>query len=644
MSQIHVRLPDGRLLDVPAGTTVLGVAERIGPGLARAALAGRVDGQLVDLRLPLSQDAAIEIVTNKDPQGGSVIRHSAEHVMADAVKRLFPNVQIDVGRTDHAEKFQYDFLLDRSFTPDDLARIEDEMRRIVAENAPFERRVVSRAEAKALFESMGETLKVARLADIPDGDDITLFSHGGFTDLCRGPHVQRADQIGAVKLLEAAGAYWKGDESNPMLQRIYGTAFTSKKELDEHLARIEEAKRRDHRRLGVELDLFHIEALAPGSPFYHPKGMALYNGLVDYMRGLYPKYGYQEVMTPQLYRADLFKTSGHYFEFHDDMFWFEGDEGEELGVKAMNCPGHCRLYQSAKRSYRDLPIRFAEFSRLHRNERSGTLTGLSRVRAMAQDDAHIYCEPEAVPAEIERFFAMTAEVYRDLRLSGVKVSVSTRPARFLGEAADWDVAEQALIDCVKNAGFECGIKKGEAAFYAPKVEFDFQDVLGRAWTLSTIQVDMAAPTRFELAYIGRDGQEHRPAMLHRAILGSLERFIAIYLEHTAGDFPLWLAPLQAIVLPITERHADYAAKVHAALQSRGLRVECDLRNEKLNFKIREAELQKIPLMLVVGDQEVANGTVTPRRRHGEKGAAESVALDAFVAELSAAVAERRESI
>jgi threonyl-tRNA synthetase len=632
-------------MSVPGGSTALDVARRIGAGLAKAALAAEIGGEVIDLRAPLpARGGRIRIITARDPEGGQVIRHSAEHVMADAVKRLFPAVQIDVGRTDHAEKFQYDFLVERPFTPDDLARIEDEMRRIVAENASFERRVVSRAEAKALFESMGETLKVARLADIPEGDDITLFAHGGFVDLCRGPHVQRADQIGAVKLLDAAGAYWKGDESNPMLQRVYGTAFASKKELDEHLARIEEAKRRDHRRLGVELDLFHIEPLAPGSPFYHPKGMALYNGLVDYMRSLYPKYGYQEVMTPQLFRADLFKTSGHYFEFHDDMFWFEGDEGEELGVKAMNCPGHCRLYQSAKRSYRDLPIRFAEFSRLHRNERSGTLTGLSRVRAMAQDDAHIYCESDDVPAEIERFFAMTAEVYRDLRLSGVKVSVSTRPERFLGEPADWDVAEQALIDCVKSAGFECGIKKGEAAFYAPKVEFDFQDVLGRAWTLSTIQVDMAAPTRFELAYVGRDGQEHRPAMLHRAILGSLERFIAIYLEHTAGDFPLWLAPVQAVVLPITDRHADYAAKVGAALQAAGLRAECDVRNEKLNFKIREAELQKIPLMLVVGDQEVANGTVTPRRRHGTKGAAESVALDAFVLELSAAVAERRESI
>jgi threonyl-tRNA synthetase len=641
MTEIQVLLPDGRQLSVPQGTTVLGVAERIGPGLARAALAGRLDGQLVDLRRPLDRGGRIEIVTAKDPQGGEVIRHSAEHVMADAVKRLFPAVQIDVGRTDHSEKFQYDFLVERPFTPEDLARIEDEMRRILAEKATFERKVVSRDEAKAFFAAAGEQLKVARIDDIPGGEPITIFSHGGFADLCRGPHVQRTDQIGAVKLIEVAGAYWKGDERNPMLQRIYGTAFATQKELDEHLARIEEAKRRDHRRLGVELDLFHIEPLAPGSPFYHPKGMALYNGLVEYMRSLYPKYGYQEVMTPQLFRADLFKTSGHYYEFHGDMFWFEGDEGEELGVKAMNCPGHCRLYLSAKRSYRDLPLRFAEFSRLHRNERSGTLTGLSRVRSMAQDDGHIYCEPESVPDEIERFFAMTAEVYRDLGISGVRVSVSTRPERFLGEPADWDRAEQALIESVKNAGFECGIKPGEAAFYAPKVECDFSDVLGRSWTLSTIQVDMAAPTRFDLRYVGRDGQEHQPAMLHRAVLGSLERFIAIYLEHTAGDFPLWLAPVQVVVLPIAERHADYAAKVQGALRSRGLRAELDARNEKLNLKIREAELAKIPVMLVVGDQEVANGTVTPRRRHG-KGGAESLALDAFVAELAAKVAERRE--
>jgi threonyl-tRNA synthetase len=642
MSEIRVRLPDGSERAVASGSTVLAVAQQIGPGLARAALAGRVDGRLEDLRVPLERDCALEIVTARDPQAGEVIRHSAEHVMADAVKRLFPVVQIDVGRKDHSEKFQYDFLAERAFTPDDLERIEAEMGRILGDGAAFEREVVSREAARALFAGMGEALKVARLDDIPDGQPITLFRHGGFVDLCRGPHVQRSDQIGAVKLLEAAGAYWKGDEANPMLQRIYGTAFASRKELDEHLARIEEARRRDHRRLGQELDLFHVDPLAPGAPFYHPKGMALYNGLVAYIRSLYPKYGYQEVMTPQLFRAELFKISGHYYEFHGDMFWFEGDEGEELGVKAMNCPGHCRLFLSEKRSYRDLPLRFAEFSRLHRNERSGTLSGLTRVRAMAQDDAHVYCEPEQVPAEIERFFAMTAEVYRDLGLSGVRVSVSTRSERFLGDAADWERAEAALIESVKGAGFECGLKPGQAAFYAPKVEFDFQDVLGRSWTLSTLQVDMAMPGRFGLRYVGRDGAEHEPAMLHRAILGSLERFLAIYLEHTAGDFPLWLAPVQLVVLPIAERHADYARKAHRALLERGLRVALDDRNEKLNYKIREAETQKIPVMLVVGDQEVANGTVTPRRRRGPKGAAqEALALDAFVAEMTAAVADRR---
>jgi threonyl-tRNA synthetase len=640
MSEIQVRLPDGRRVSMPSGSTVLAVAQQIGSGLARAAVAGRVGGQLVDLRLPLDRDCDLEIVTLKDPQAGEVIRHSAEHVMADAVKRLFPAVQIDVGRTDHSDKFQYDFLIERPFSAEDLARIEDEMRRILAEKASFEREVVSREEARRRFGALGEELKLARLDDIPEGEPITIFRHGRFADLCRGPHVQRADQIGAVKLLEVAGAYWKGDERNPMLQRIYGTAFASKRELDEHLARIEEAKRRDHRRLGAALDLFHIDPLAPGSPFYHPKGMALYNGLVAYIRSLYPKHGYQEVMTPQLFRAELFKTSGHYFEFHDDMFWFEGDEGEELGVKAMNCPGHCQLFASEKRSYRDLPIRYAEFSRLHRNERSGTLTGLSRVRAMAQDDAHIYCEPEAVPQEIERFFAMAAEVYRDLRLSGVKVSVSTRPERFLGDPADWERAEQALIESVKGAGFACGIKPGEAAFYAPKVEFDFEDVLGRTWTLSTLQVDMAMPGRFGLRYVGRDGQEHQPAMLHRAILGSLERFLAIYLEHTAGDFPLWLAPVQVAVLPIAERHADYGAKVHAALLARGVRAELDDRNEKLNYKIREAETHKIPVMLVVGDQEVTNGTVTPRRRHGQAGAEGPLPLDGFVAELATLIAER----
>ncbi len=641
MSEISVRLPDGKQLAVPAGTTVLAVAERIGPGLARAALAGRFDGQLVDLRAPLDRDGAIEIVTARDPHAGEVIRHSAEHVMADAVKRLFPAAQIDVGRSDHSEKFQYDFLVERPFTPQDLERIEEEMRRILEEGAAFEREVVDRAEAKARFAALGEHLKVSRIDDIPEGDSITIFRHGAFQDLCRGPHVQRTDQIGAVKLVELAGAYWRGDESNPMLQRIYGTAFSSRKELDEHLERLEQARSRDHRRLGQELDLFHLDPLSPGSPFFHPNGVVLFNELVNYVRSLYPKYGFQEIITPQIFRSDLFKTSGHYENFGDDMFRFEGDEDEELFVKPMNCPGHCLFYNTAKRSYRDLPLRFAEFTRLHRNERSGTLHGLSRVRSFAQDDAHVFCMPEQVESELRSFFAMLQEVYQALGLDDVQLSVSTRPANFIGAPEAWDRAEKLLVEAVEEAGYTCGIKPGEAVFYAPKVECDFRDVMGRVWTLGTIQVDMSAPDRFDLRFVGSDGQEHRAAMLHRAVLGSLERFIAVYLEHTGGDFPLWLSPVQVAVLPITERHAEWGGRVRDALAASGLRVLLDDRNEKLNFKIREAETHKIPVMAVVGDQEVTSGTVTPRRRRGGKEAAEALPLDAFVAELSAKVAERR---
>ncbi len=642
MSVIQVGLPDGRSLTVPAGATVLAVAAQIGRGLAKAALAGRIDGRLVDLRTPLHQPVSLQIVTDRDPQAAEVIRHSAEHVMADAVKRLFPDAQVDAGRADHSEKFQYDFLVARPFTPEDLVRIEEEMRRILAEGAEFTREVVSREEARRMFRELGEELKLSRLDDIPEGEEITVFRHGSFVDLCRGPHVQSTQQIGAVKLLEAAGAYWRGDERNPMLQRIYGTAFATQKELDAHFAKLEEAKARDHRRLGVQLELFHLDPLSPGSPFWLPKGMALYNGLIDFVRSLYPKYGYQEVMAPQLFRADLFKTSGHYTEFHDDMFWFAGaDEGEELGVKGMNCPGHCHLFGLTKHSYRELPLRFAEFSRLHRNERSGTLTGLARVRAFAQDDAHIYCEPEQVESEIERFFQMVREVYTALGLSGIEVAVSTRPATgYLGEPADWERAEQAMIRAVREAGYACGVKPGQAAFYAPKIEVDVRDFLGRAWTLATMQMDMAMPGRFGLHYTGRDGKEHQPAMLHRAVLGSLERFIALYIEHTAGDFPLWLAPVQVAILPIADRHHEYGRKVREALTAAGLRVVLDDRAEKLNYKIREAELQKIPVMVVVGDQEQAVGTVNPRYRGKGERSAEPKAIDAFVAELAARVARR----
>ncbi|MDJ0788112.1 MAG: threonine--tRNA ligase [Myxococcota bacterium] len=645
MSGIAVGLPDGRRLEVPAGSTVLDVAKKIGEGLARAALAGRIDGRLVDLRTPIHTDVAVEIVTNKDPEGGEVIRHSAEHVMAEAVKRLFPSAQVDVGRTDHADKFQYDFLVERPFTPEDLEKIQAEMKRIVKQKSEFTREVVGREQARALFAELGEELKLSRLEDIPEGEPITIFRHGDFTDLCRGPHVQHTGQIGAFQLTEAAGAYWRGDESNPMLQRIYGTAFAKKEELKAHLEAIEEARRRDHRRVGQELELFHLDAnVSPGSPFYLPKGMVVFNGLVDFVKSLYPKYGFQEVMGPQVCRSALFQTSGHYDMFKDDMFWMEGDEGEEVGLKPTNCPGHAHLFNMTKRSYRELPLRFAEFSRLHRNERSGTLTGLSRVRSFAQDDAHVFCEPDQVESEIERFFQMLAEVYEALGLDGIRVSVSTRPEEFLGEPADWDRAEASLQAAVERAGYDCGIKEGEAVFYAPKVEVDFDDVLGRKWTLGTIQLDMAMPGRFGLRYIGRDGQEHQPAMLHRAVLGSLERFMALYIEHTAGDFPLWLAPVQATVLPIADRHHEAGRKVVNALLERGIRAEMDDRSEKLNFKIREAELQKIPVMAVIGDQEQADSTVTARRRGDSRRSPEPMAIDAFVDDLAEEIARKRSRV
>ncbi|MEE9606421.1 MAG: threonine--tRNA ligase [Myxococcota bacterium] len=645
MTEIQVRLPDGKTLEVPSESTVLSVAQRIGKGLARAALAGRIDGRLVDLRTPLVENVSLEIVTAKHPAGGEVIRHSAEHVMADAVKRLYPEAQIDVGRTDHSEKFQYDFLVERPFAPEDIARIEKEMEKIIADKPEFTREVMGREEAKDFFRERGELLKISRIDDIPVGEEISVFRHGEFADLCRGPHVQAAKQIGAFKLTETAGAYWRGDEANPMLQRIYGTAFATRQELEEHLARIEEARRRDHRRVGAELELFQLDPIAPGSPFYLPKGMVVYNGLIDFVRSLYPKYGFQEVMTPQLFRTEIFKTSGHYQLFREEMFLMEGDEGEELGIKPMNCPGHCHLFQARKRSYRELPIRFAEFSRLHRNERSGTLTGLSRVRSMAQDDAHIFCEPSQVDTELAAFFEMTREIYRAFGLEGVEVSVSTAPGDFAGDAAVWKEAERSLVEAVESAGFACGTKPGEAAFYGPKVECDFRDVLGRVWTLSTLQIDVLMPGRFGLRYVGRDGGYHQPAMLHRAILGSLERFIALYTEMTGGDFPLWLAPVQVAILPIAERHLDYARSVERRLEAAGIRVALDERGEKLGFKIREAEVQKVPVMLVVGDDEQSGGTVTPRRRHGAGQGREggAVAIDAMVEALVREIGERRSS-
>jgi threonyl-tRNA synthetase len=626
--EVQLELPDGTRMTVPSGTTSLEVAKRIGAGLGKAALAGELEGALVDLRAPLRRGGRFRVITARDPEGGDVIRHSAEHVMADAVKRLWPATQIDVGRSDHSEKFQYDFDIPVRLTPDDLPRIEAEMAKIVAEDRPFEREVLSRADAERLFTSLGESLKVSRLADIPGGDEITMFRDGDFADLCRGPHVQRTGQIGAWKLTELAGSYWRGDENNKMLQRIYGVAFKDKKSLDEHLARIEAAKERDHRRVGQELELFQFHEWAQGSPFYLPKGLALYNALIDYMRGLYRKYGYEEVMCPQIFSAELFKTSGHYQNFAGDFFLFPGsEEGEELGVKPMNCPGHCLLFRSRKRSYRELPLRLAEFSRLHRNERTGSLHGMTRVRSMAQDDAHIYCAWEDIGREIDGFMRMCNEVDRDLGFSGVSTYVSTRPDKFIGRVEDWDRAEQLLVQSVEASGAKCAIKPGEGAFYGPKIERHFQDVMGRWWQLGTIQIDTAMPSRFGLKYIGADGAEHEPAMLHRAVLGSLERFIAIYLEHTAGDFPLFLAPQQVSVLPVSDKQAAYAREVAEILVRSGIRAEADLRSETLNYRVRGAETHKIPFALVVGEREQASRSVSVRRR--KSSAQEVMPLEQF---------------
>ncbi len=616
-NEIELELPDGKRLRMAPDATPLDVARSIGPGLAKAALGARIDDRWVDLRAPLGRGGKIRLITARDPEAGEVIRHSAEHVMADAVGRLWPGTQIDVGRSDHSEKFQYDLDIPQRITPDDLPRIEAEMARIIAADQPFEREVVSHDEARKRFGAMGQRLKVSRIDDLPEGEDVSLFKHGDFVDLCRGPHVQRTGQIGAIKLLDVGGSYWRGVETHPMLQRIYGVAFATKAELDTYLERLEEARRRDHRKLGAELELFMFHEFAPGSPFYLPKGLRLYQRLVAYVKGLYARYGYEEVMCPQIFDAELFRTSGHYQNFREDMFRLVDEDGTESFLKPMNCPGHNLLFRSRLRSYRELPLRFAEFSRLHRNERAGALHGMTRVRAMSQDDAHIYCQPDQVEKEVDAVLQMVAEVYRDLGLTGVEMAVSTRPEKSIGTDEDWDRAQRVLIQAVERAGFRCGTKPGEGAFYGPKIECDFRDAIGRSWQLSTVQIDVGMPERFGLRYVGPDGEEHRPAMLHRAILGSLERFIAVYLEHTAGALPLWLAPVQAVVLPVAERHEAYAREVVSELEREGIDAELDGRNETLGYRIRSGEVRKIPALVVVGDREERDRSVTVRRR-GQK--------------------------
>ena len=614
-----------------AGEPAFAVLKSAGVDL-KDVVAARVDGEVVDLSRSVAGGAAVEPVRAASEAGLDVLRHSSAHVMAQAVQKVFPGTQVTIGPV-IANGFFYDFKRESPFTPEDLEKIEKEMKRIVKANLKVEREVVSREAAVELFTSMGEDYKVEIIRDLPQDEDLSLYRQGDFVDLCRGPHVPSTGRIKAVKLTGVAGAYWRDDEHNEMLQRIYGTAFADKAALEAHLARIEEAKKRDHRRLGQELDLFTFDPVAPGSPFFHPKGAYVYNRLVGYMRGLYEEYGYDEVITPQVMDVELWHKSGHYDNYKENMY-FSRLEDREFAVKPMNCPSHCVIYSSRKRSYRDLPIRYADFGRLHRAERSGTLHGLTRVRSFAQDDAHIFCTPEQIGDEIASLLRMIERVYADFGFDERVVYLSTRPEKSIGSDEMWQKAESALATALDGAGMAFEVNAGDGAFYGPKIDFVFYDALQRGWQLATIQLDFGAlPERFDLKYVRADGVEARPVMIHRAILGAIERFMGILIEHCGGAFPTWLAPEQVRVLSLTERHEEYGATVRDRLRAVGIRAELDDRNEKLGYKIREAQVAKIPFAVIVGDDEMNNETVSPRR-HGARGG-DAMALDAFVQDVLA---------
>jgi threonyl-tRNA synthetase len=634
---ITITLADGRHAEVAAGASARDALRAAGAPDLRDAVAARVDGRIVDLSRALANSTTIEPISAASREGTDVLRHSAAHLMAQAVKRLFPDTQVTIGPVIE-DGFYYDFKKDTPFTPEDLERIETEMRAIVKSDFPVTREEMPREQAIALFAEMGEHYKVEIIQSIPD-PVVSLYRQGEFVDLCRGPHVPSTGTHRAVKLTGVAGAYWRGDERNEMLQRIYGTAFASRQLLDEHLARIEEAKRRDHRRLGKELDLFSFDVVAPGSPFFHPKGAIIYNALIDYVRGLYQRYGYDEVITPQIMDVELWKRSGHYDNYRENMFFAHLEE-REFAVKPMNCPSHCLIYGARKRSYRELPIRYADFGRLHRAERSGTLHGLTRVRSFAQDDAHIFCMPEQIGAEMDALLQMIDEVYRDFGFDERRMMLSTRPAQSIGTDEMWEQAEGALAAALRGAGVDYEINAGDGAFYGPKIDCFVVDALKRPWQLATLQLDFGAlPERFDLSYVRPDGSEARPVMIHRAILGTIERFLGILIEHCGGAFPLWLAPVQVRVLTLTERTQAYGRAVCDRLRAAGLRAELDDRNEKLGYKVREAQLAKVPYMLVVGDKEAAADSVAPRSRTG--GSSAAIPLDAFIAQMTEEIRHRR---
>jgi threonyl-tRNA synthetase len=612
--EITVTLPDGSSRRVSAGTTVAEVATAISPGLARAALVGMVDGQIVDLSKSLDKDATVRILTSKDPEALTVYRHSTAHLLAAAVLAEFPGTQCGVGPpTD--EGFFYDFVVERPFVPEDLERIENRMRTIAAQDLPFERVWLPKDEAKAFFAKRGEPLKV-ELIEEKGGPVVSCYDiKDRFLDFCLGPHVPSVGRLKSFKLLSTSNAYWKGDAKNQPMQRVYGTAFFNDAELKARLTQLEEAKKRDHRKLGKDTGLFMFHQWAPGAPFWLAKGTTLWNTLADYMRSILFPEGYVEVRLPLMFNKALWETSGHWQHYRQNMFLVQSNEGEQMALKAMNCPGHMLVFGSENRSYRDLPIRYHEQSVLHRNEASGVLTGLTRVRQFCQDDAHCFIREDQIGEEVERLLRLIQRVYGDFGLD-YSVKLSTRPADYLGEAATWDHAERSLKAALEASGTAYAINEGDGAFYGPKIDVDVTDAIGRKWQCATIQLDYQLPRQFDLKYVGADNAEHRPVVIHRAIFGSFERFIAVLIEHYAGAFPLWLAPVQMVVLPIADRHAEYAQTVAARLDKAGFRVETDLRQEKIGYKIREAQLQKVPYMLVAGDREMADGTVSVRSRSG----------------------------
>ncbi|HDO7887070.1 TPA: threonine--tRNA ligase [Legionella pneumophila] len=610
----NVKLPDGNVKHFEAPLTIYDVAHHISPGLAKAAIAGRVDGVLVDTSYLIKEDCSLIIVTEKHEDSLEIIRHSTAHLLAQAVKALFPSAQVTIGPVIE-DGFYYDFAFERSFTPDDLSLIEAKMHELAKANLSITRRELPRNEAIQYFKDLGEEYKAKIIADIPENEALSLYRQGDFEDLCRGPHVPSTGFLKAFKLTKVAGAYWRGDSNNEMLQRIYGTAWADKKSLEEYLFRLEEAEKRDHRKLGKALDLFHFQDIAPGMVFWHPKGWTIYQELEHYMRNRLVDFGYQEIRTPQLVDRSLWEKSGHWANFRDEMFVTE-TENRHYAVKPMSCPCHVQIYNHGLKSYRDLPLRLSEFGNCHRCEPSGALHGLMRVRNMVQDDAHIFCTEDQIQSEVAMMLELVQSVYKDFGFTEIKYRLALRPEKRVGSDDVWDKAETALKLAMQGRNIEWVDAPGEGAFYGPKIECSLSDCLGRIWQCGTIQVDFSMPARLEASYVAEDGSKQTPVMLHRAILGSFERFMGILIEHYVGKLPLWLSPVQAIVLTISEKQNEYAEKVRKTLQKRGIRANFDLRNEKIGFKIREHTLQKIPYLLVVGDKEVENCQVAVRTRDG----------------------------